>query len=47
MKKTLLIVVAVFSVLAGMVLAARFYLPTLALQMLGKAIDGTVEASSS
>ncbi len=47
MKKALLIVVAVLSVLAGMMVAAWFYLPTLAFHMLGKAIDGTVEASSS
>ncbi len=47
MKKALLIVIAVLCVLAGMTLAAWFYLPTLAFHMLGKAIDGTVEASSS
>ena len=47
MKKALLIIVAVASVLAGMMLAAWFYLPTLAFHMLGKAIDGTVEASRS
>ncbi len=47
MKKALLIVVAVLFVLAGMMLAAWLYLPTLAFHMLGKAIDGTVEASSS
>ena len=42
MKKTLLIVVAVLSVLAGTTLAAWLYLPTLAFHMLGKAINGTV-----
>jgi hypothetical protein len=47
MKKALLIVVAVLSILAGMMLAAWFYLPTFAFHMLGKAIDGTVEASHS
>ncbi len=47
MKKALIIVVAVLSILAGMMLAARLYLPTVALHMLGKAIDGTVEASRS
>jgi hypothetical protein len=48
MKKALLIVVATFSVLCGAaMIAAWFYLPALAFHMLGKAIDGTVEASSS
>ncbi len=47
MKKALIIVVAVLFVLCGMMLAGWFYLPTLAFHMLGKAIGGTVEASSS
>ena len=47
MKKALIIVIAVLCVLAGMTLAARFYLSALAFHLLGKAIDGRVEASSS
>ncbi len=47
MKKGLIIFVAALLVLAGMALAVRSYLPTLACRMLGKAIDGTVEASKS
>ncbi len=47
MKKALLITFAALFVLAGMTLAARLYLPTVACRILGKAVDGTVEASGS
>lgn len=47
MKKALVAIIVVLLVLAGIIGAARLYLPTLAFHMIGKAIGGSVEASRS
>ena len=45
MKKVIVAILIVIVVLAGLIVAARFYLPVIAFRMLGKAISGSVSAS--
>ncbi len=47
MKRALIIVVIVLLAFAGLVAAGWLYLPTLASHLLGKAVEGSVEAASS
>jgi hypothetical protein len=47
MKKLLFIVLAVVIVIAGIVVAAWHYAPSLAFRMIGKAIGGSIVASKS
>ncbi len=47
MKKALIITLSALLVLACLVLAAWFYLPTLAFRMMGKAIAGSVNATQT